>query len=187
MADPAPSQPGPRSTAIKAVVWSCEPAEKIVLSGKNKPTIKALKNANHNQPTDRLVGISLREAGSPSVTLPIAISNTGKSIVIVQVIGTVVPIISLGKTIHAAKTNVPTQPPYIANLYQPVGTVCCVSPITPRVARSCYPCVLHVSATTGGITFSLIPNTLSIGEYTSSIINCYSHCEFNEAKTISNT
>src|SRR5699024_1232624 len=139
-------------------------AEKIVLSGKNKPTIKELKNANHNQPTDRLVGISLHEAGSPSVTLPIAISNTGKSIVIVQVIGTVVPIISLGKTIHAAKTNVPTQPPYIANLYQPVGTVCCVSPITPRVARSCYPCVLHVSATTGGITFSLIPNTLSIGE-----------------------
>src|SRR5690625_267631 len=54
MADPAPSQPGPRSTAIKAVVWSCEPAEKIVLSGKNNPTIKALKNANHNQPTDRL-------------------------------------------------------------------------------------------------------------------------------------
>src|SRR5699024_5032640 len=122
MADPAPSQPGPRSTAIKAVVRSCEPAEKIVLSGKNKTTIKALKHANHNTPTDRSVGISPREAGSPSVTLPIAISNTGKSIVIVQVIGTVVPIISLGKTIHAAKTNVPTQPPYIANLYQPVGT-----------------------------------------------------------------
>src|SRR5699024_1794741 len=82
MADPAPPQPGPRSPQIKAVVRSCEPAEKIVLPGKTNPTIKAPKNANHNQPTDRLVGISLREAGSPSVTLPIAISNTGKSIVI---------------------------------------------------------------------------------------------------------
>src|SRR5699024_9381519 len=112
MADPAPSQPGPRSTAIKAVVWSCEPAEKIVLSGTNKPTIKALKNAHHTQPTDRLVVISLREAGSPSVTLPTAISKTRKRIVIVQVIGTVLPIIRLGKTIHAAKTHLQTQPPY---------------------------------------------------------------------------
>src|SRR5699024_11238817 len=65
VADPAPSQPGPRRSARNAGGWSCEEEEKIVLSGKNKPTIKALTNANHNQPTERWVGISPREDGSP--------------------------------------------------------------------------------------------------------------------------
>ncbi|GAA4109407.1 hypothetical protein GCM10022249_07640 [Enteractinococcus coprophilus] len=129
IAEPAPSHPGPNNTATSAVAWSGVPNEKIVLSGRNIPTTNAQKNANQSHATERLVGIIPRDAGTPKVTHPIAIRIRGKVIVTTHAIGTVVPIISRGTRIQAARMKVPTHPPEIPNLCHPVGTPCCDFPI----------------------------------------------------------
>lgn len=111
IAGPAPSHPVPKSTATNAVAWLCAPAEKIVPSGKNNPTINAPKNENQSHPTERFVGTNPRDVGTPSVTQPTPISTIGKSTIITHEIVAVVPMRSRGITIHAANTKVATQPP----------------------------------------------------------------------------
>src|SRR5699024_10038993 len=78
IADPAPSQAEPNSTATRAVACSCELAEKIVSSGKKRPTINALRKENHSQTTVLLLGLCPRDVGIPSAEVPIATTTIGK-------------------------------------------------------------------------------------------------------------